>query len=638
MWFPPYDLDFQENINVEWNSSKFLGRGESVWTYSNTERNGTLSFALLIDHPSIIDNIPKFIPKADNGNSASETGDLEWDVLRFFAGCDPLTFDINKVSSDEEPEQKMPSEEPAQTLPEKANKIKFYVFFPNNYSGHYNGGKGNINDAAPDADWYEYLIAGRDISVPEVSSKNEYIGYEIGDKGVTTDMSTGYSEETKIQSVSSSTIGFGYRVDGDLRQLLRNNFDGDVNRPRPTEQTNYNDRVSFKLNKTKYEKGGATDSFYDVYTALAEAFPSAYNGRNYGVLNDDSRKLASIFSSRKFTKIEIKGCATKQDDKNSVKLANRRAISIKTMLKKSGIDFGDIDLDDKSIFGIETEELKDMSDVNSLESKANRRASVTLYYDGPEIKTMGRIEPVSSTNLTHPRIVRETETVLQRDESGRTYFKEVQKKKDTNVAPERMVALKTISTTDKAAKVIFQVQELQDVIFVMQMYWLPQELLEKRVNEDKIPYDKWHERGLCRLCEGNKIRYEDVKSWFVEVQEDLDIFIPFIGYDAWSATYWTDSMADYFGKEAMIPVHQGVKTLSEPMKRCGNDLQSKRIIYNNNPIDKWCLANTAYDEDKNGNIQPHKTSRSTRRIDGTAALLDAYAVYDQRKAEYMSML
>ena len=44
-------------------------------------------------------------------------------------------------------------------------------------------------------------------------------------------------------------------------------------------------------------------------------------------------------------------------------------------------------------------------------------------------------------------------------------------------------------------------------------------------------------------------------------------------------------MADYFGAEAMIPVHQGVKTLSEPMKRCGNDLESKRIIYNNHPID-----------------------------------------------------
>ena len=194
-------------------------------------------------------------------------------------------------------------------------------------------------------------------------------------------------------------------------------------------------------------------------------------------------------------------------------------------------------------------------------------------------------------------------------------------------------------TTDlTAAKVVFQVPEEPEIIFVLQMYWLPQELLDKRVTEDKIPYDKWHDRGLLRLSEGNKIRYEDVKAWFVEVQESLDIFIPFVGYDAWSATYWTDSMADYFGKEAMIPIHQGVRTLSEPMKRCGNDLESKRIIYNNNPIDKWCLANTAYDEDKNGNIQPHKTSKSTRRIDGTAALLDAYAVYDQRQAEYESMI
>lgn len=194
-------------------------------------------------------------------------------------------------------------------------------------------------------------------------------------------------------------------------------------------------------------------------------------------------------------------------------------------------------------------------------------------------------------------------------------------------------------TTDlTGAKVLFQVPELPDLLFVLQMYWIPQDLLDKRVDEDKIPYDKWHERGLIRLCEGNKIRYEDVKAWFVEVQEELDIFIPFIGYDAWSATYWTDSMADYFGKEAMIPVYQGVKTLSEPMKRCGNDLESKHIIYNNNPIDKWCLANTAYDEDKNGNIQPHKTSKATRRIDGTAALLDAYTIYDQRQAEYASML
>lgn len=195
------------------------------------------------------------------------------------------------------------------------------------------------------------------------------------------------------------------------------------------------------------------------------------------------------------------------------------------------------------------------------------------------------------------------------------------------------------STTDlTAGKVIFTVNGYEQYIFVLQMYWLPEELLDKRTQEDKIPYDKWMERGLLRLSHGNKVHQQDVKAWFVEVQRDLDIYIPWIGYDSWSAQYWVDDMADYFGPAAMLPVIQGKKTLSDPMKRMGNDLDSKLIVYNNNPIDKWCLSNTAYEEDKNGNIQPHKTSKPTRRIDGTAALLDAYVVYQDRQSEYLSMI
>lgn len=194
------------------------------------------------------------------------------------------------------------------------------------------------------------------------------------------------------------------------------------------------------------------------------------------------------------------------------------------------------------------------------------------------------------------------------------------------------------STTDlTAAKVIFRIPDNRK-IYVLSMYWLAEELLESRVREDKIPYDKWYDRGLLRLSPGNSVHAKYVKEWFVEVQEQLDIYLPWIGYDAWSAKYWVEDMAEYFGPAAMVPVHQGKRTLSDPMKRLGNDLSSKLIVYNNNPIDKWCLANTAYEEDKNGNIQPHKTSKPTRRIDGTAALLDAYVVYQDKQAEYMSMI
>lgn len=194
------------------------------------------------------------------------------------------------------------------------------------------------------------------------------------------------------------------------------------------------------------------------------------------------------------------------------------------------------------------------------------------------------------------------------------------------------------STTDlTAAKVLFRVPD-NPKIYVLSMYWLAEDLLDRRVREDKIPYDKWVERGLLRLCPGNSVHAKYVKEWFVEVQEKHDIYLTWIGYDAWSAKYWVEDMADYFGKSAMIPVIQGKKTLSDPMKRLGNDLASKLIVYNNNPIDKWCFANTAYDEDVNGNIQPHKTSKPTRRIDGTAALLDAYVVYQDKLQDYMAMI
>jgi phage terminase large subunit-like protein len=194
------------------------------------------------------------------------------------------------------------------------------------------------------------------------------------------------------------------------------------------------------------------------------------------------------------------------------------------------------------------------------------------------------------------------------------------------------------STTDlTAAKMLFRVPDNEN-IYVMSMYWIPADLVEKKVAEDKIPYDKWIEQGFMRTCPGNKIDASVVTAWYQELQDECDIYLWKEGYDAWSAQMWVNQMIDAFGPTVMEAVHQGKKTLSAPMKALKADLVKKRIIYNNNPIDKWCLANTAIDEDRNGNIQPIKTSKSTRRIDGTAALLDAYTIYFEYEDEYLSIV
>ncbi|MEG7342553.1 terminase TerL endonuclease subunit [Bacillus cereus] len=194
------------------------------------------------------------------------------------------------------------------------------------------------------------------------------------------------------------------------------------------------------------------------------------------------------------------------------------------------------------------------------------------------------------------------------------------------------------STTDlTAAKVIFMLPN-NSCIYVLQMYWLPEDLLEQRSREDKIPYDIWHDQGLLRTTPGNSVHPKFVTEWFLEIMNDYDIYLPWIGYDSWSAKYWVEEMVGYFGKEAMIPVIQGKKTLSSPMKLLGADLEANKIIYNNNPIDKWCLSNTAIEVDKNLNIQPSKTKNQKRRIDGTAALLNAYVVLQEKENDYLNLI
>lgn len=194
------------------------------------------------------------------------------------------------------------------------------------------------------------------------------------------------------------------------------------------------------------------------------------------------------------------------------------------------------------------------------------------------------------------------------------------------------------STTDlTCATILFKVPDNEE-IYTMQMYFLPEDLLEKRVEEDKIPYDIWRDQGLLRTTPGNKVHYKHVTEWFLEVQNEYDVYIFSGGYDSWSANYWIEDMKNTFGQETWQPVIQGKKTLSGPMKNLGADLEKKIINYNNNPILKWCLTNTAIDIDKNNNIQPIKTSNSRRRIDGLASLLNAYVQLERVYDNYMSVI
>lgn len=187
-----------------------------------------------------------------------------------------------------------------------------------------------------------------------------------------------------------------------------------------------------------------------------------------------------------------------------------------------------------------------------------------------------------------------------------------------------------------AACIAFMLPNDKNVYF-KHMYWIPEDLVEDKVNEDKVPYDKWIELGYVRTTPGNKVHYKFVEEWFDELRDEFDIYIPWHGYDAWSAEYYVESMKDKHGSESMIKVYQGKKTLSGPMENLGADLKKKHINYNNNPVTKWCLSNTIVDIDKNGNIQPDKSNKR-RRIDGLACMLNAYVILNEKMDDYINLI
>ena len=171
--------------------------------------------------------------------------------------------------------------------------------------------------------------------------------------------------------------------------------------------------------------------------------------------------------------------------------------------------------------------------------------------------------------------------------------------------------------------------------FVLQQYFIPSERLEFKIKDDKIPYDKWEKRGLVTICEGAKVNYTDVTAWFLKLHHEYDISTMWIGYDPWNTQYWVEEMKQT-GFE-MIEIRQGAKTMSNPMKQLEADLIEKKVNYNNNPVLKWCLCNTAVKRDENDNIRPIKGQKQRARIDGTVSLIIAYCVLFEKLNDYLTL-
>lgn len=141
MWFPPYDINFTENTSINWENNQFIGRGEPLYTYNNTERSGQLSFKIIVDHPTYVNAF-----RGSNGPDDNY-------VASFFAGCidaDPRITERLTVSEISSVASKNTTIPQTKNITPETPPDNFSVYYPNasselNYAlGNYENGLSGV--------------------------------------------------------------------------------------------------------------------------------------------------------------------------------------------------------------------------------------------------------------------------------------------------------------------------------------------------------------------------------------------------------------------------------------------------------------------------------------------------------------
>ncbi len=196
------------------------------------------------------------------------------------------------------------------------------------------------------------------------------------------------------------------------------------------------------------------------------------------------------------------------------------------------------------------------------------------------------------------------------------------------------------ATTDLTCATLLIRRPEDPQFYVLQQYFLPKARVEQVEHQGRkeAPYWLWAQQGWLTLCDGATVDYNDVTEWFVSMVQERDIRPLWVCYDAALSGYWVPQMTD-MGFE-MERIRQGPVTWTYPMKRMKGLFEDHRIVYQNNPILRWCLSNTAAKSSNQrgiDSIQPEKIT-ANRRIDGTVSLLNAMTGYYNHEDEFLAYL
>ncbi|MCR5652220.1 MAG: terminase large subunit [Ruminococcus sp.] len=192
------------------------------------------------------------------------------------------------------------------------------------------------------------------------------------------------------------------------------------------------------------------------------------------------------------------------------------------------------------------------------------------------------------------------------------------------------------ATTDLSSAKILLLKPDGKTKYVYSHYWIPEsKLTDSDDKEAGAQYTEWARQGLLTIHEDNEIDITDIADWYYRLFKNYGLKVYKVGYDQRFSKAFTDRCEEYGIETEML--QQG-EALSNAMKLTEQDLKSRKINYNQNPIDKWCLKNCCCKVKETGTIQPVKIpGQHSRRIDGALTFIMLNEIFRRHKNDFKTL-
>ena len=187
------------------------------------------------------------------------------------------------------------------------------------------------------------------------------------------------------------------------------------------------------------------------------------------------------------------------------------------------------------------------------------------------------------------------------------------------------------STQDLTSCVLeFEPIEEDPVWRQLEFFWLPDESLSEKADQDRVPYLAWRAAGHLETTPGRAISKLHVLHRLSELCAMYDV--QEIGYDEWRMADLLQLMEqEGVSLPTLTPFRQGYKSMAPALDEFERRLVSGILKHSNNPVMTWCAANAVTVSDPAGNRKVAK-DKATGRVDGIVAAVMATGL-TIRKAE-----